>query len=100
MVPMIAASAPVTLRNGAQPPLLDCTVPQVGLPASWYCAALADANSVAPGATSSVSPCRTVSGPDRNAVSPPEVASSTAFPLPPQPFSADWTRAVSGGDAS
>ena len=42
----------------------------------------------------------TVSGPDRNAPALPVATSSTALPLPAQLFSADWSRAVSGGDFS
>src|SRR5581483_2180457 len=48
----------------------------------------------------SVTPPGRVSGPDRNALSLPLAASTTALFEPAQPVSADWSREVSGGDCS
>src|SRR4051812_42086277 len=97
---MTAEPAPVTLRKGRQPPSLEPTVPQVGLPEIWYWAALREANRVTPVGTSRVSPLRTVSGAERKAFLLPDAASTTALPLPAQLFSADWIRDVSGGVVS
>src|SRR5215472_8439332 len=81
-MPSTPALAPLTVMNGVQPPLELATVPQVGLPESWYREARSEANSVTPDATTSVSPPPTVSGAARKAVLLPLPASSTALPLP------------------
>ena len=60
-------------------------------------AALRDANSVTPVSITRASLPPTVSGPARKALLAPLAASTTALPVPTQPFSADWMREVSGG---